>query len=179
MSKKLPKAIRPNVTHRGGPEAPSRMAEPMPETRGPAKTEAGFAIAAEDLVATDIDVTRTQRTCPQAGRTLFSLFGGGWTASGAGRRYRRRRWGPAPDVAPHFADLRCSVFEKSRQSDLGESCRNDDPREHRTGHGQHGQEHTRRRNGNRCADHARAVRWRHLRDWHDFRRALRQGRDAA
>ena len=40
-------------------------------------------------------------------------------------------------------------------------------------------ERARRRNGNRRDDHAGAVRWRHLRDRHDFRRALCLGRDAA
>ena len=50
MSKKLPKAIRPNVTHQGGPEAQSRVAEPMPETKRPAKPQRGSSIAPEDLL---------------------------------------------------------------------------------------------------------------------------------
>ena len=52
MSKKLPKAIRPNITHRGGPEAQSRVAEPMPEAKRPAKPQQVSSIAPEDLVAT-------------------------------------------------------------------------------------------------------------------------------
>lgn len=55
MSKKLPKAIRPNITHRGGPEAQSRVAEPLPEAKRPAKSQQVSSIAPEDLVATDID----------------------------------------------------------------------------------------------------------------------------
>ena len=50
MSKKLPKAIRPNVTHQGGPEAQSRVVEPMPETKRPAKPQRGSSIAPEDLL---------------------------------------------------------------------------------------------------------------------------------
>ena len=52
MSKKLPKAIRPNVTHQGGPEAQSRVVEPMPETKRPAKPQRGSSIAPEDLLLT-------------------------------------------------------------------------------------------------------------------------------
>ena len=55
MSKKLPKAIRPNVTHQGGPEAQSRVAEPMPETKRPAKPQRGSSIAPEDLLLTTAD----------------------------------------------------------------------------------------------------------------------------
>jgi uncharacterized protein (DUF697 family) len=55
MSKKLPKAIRPNITHRGGPEAQSRVAEPLREAKRPAKPQQASSIAPEDLVATDID----------------------------------------------------------------------------------------------------------------------------
>jgi uncharacterized protein (DUF697 family) len=47
MSKKLPKAIRPNVTHQGGPEAQSRVAEPVS-----AKPRQGSSIAPEDLLLT-------------------------------------------------------------------------------------------------------------------------------
>src|SRR5215470_20376998 len=47
MSKKLPKAIRPNVTHQGGPEAQSRVAEPVS-----AKQRQGASIAPEDLLLT-------------------------------------------------------------------------------------------------------------------------------
>lgn len=75
MSKKLPKAIRPNVTHGGGPEAQSRMAEPMPETRGPAKTNQASAIAPEDLVATDIDVTERKGRARKLVER-FSLYSG-------------------------------------------------------------------------------------------------------
>ena len=50
MSKKLPKAIRPNVTHQGGPEAQSRVVEPMPETKRPARPQRGSSIAPEDLL---------------------------------------------------------------------------------------------------------------------------------
>jgi uncharacterized protein (DUF697 family) len=50
MRKKLPKAIRPNVTHQGGPEAQSRVVEPMPETKRPAKPQRGSSIAPEDLL---------------------------------------------------------------------------------------------------------------------------------
>jgi uncharacterized protein (DUF697 family) len=60
MSKKLPKAIRPNVTHQGGPEAQSRVAEPMPETKRPAKPQRGSSIAPEDLLlATPATATAT------------------------------------------------------------------------------------------------------------------------
>ena len=47
MSKKLPKAIRPTVTHTGGPEAQSRVAEPVS-----AKPRQGSSIAPEDLLLT-------------------------------------------------------------------------------------------------------------------------------
>jgi len=50
MIKNLPKAIRPNVTHQGGPEAQSRVVEPMPETKRPAKPQRGSSIAPEDLL---------------------------------------------------------------------------------------------------------------------------------
>src|SRR6185369_14832115 len=55
MSKKLPKAIRPNVTHQGGPEAQSRVAEPMPDTKRPAKPQRGSSIAPEDLLLITAD----------------------------------------------------------------------------------------------------------------------------
>jgi uncharacterized protein (DUF697 family) len=75
MSKKLPKAIRPNVTHRGGPEAQSRIADPMPETRGPAKLQRASSIPAEELVATDIDPSeRKVRARKLVER--FSLYSG-------------------------------------------------------------------------------------------------------
>ena len=60
MSKKLPKAIRPNVTHQGGPEAQSRVVEPMTETKRPAKPQRGSSIAPEDLLlATPATATAT------------------------------------------------------------------------------------------------------------------------
>src|SRR4029079_2434892 len=50
MSKKLPKAIPPNVTQQRGPEAQSRVVEPMPETKRPARPQRGSSIAPEDLL---------------------------------------------------------------------------------------------------------------------------------
>ena len=76
MSKKLPKAIRPNVTHRGGPEAQSRVAEPMPETRsGRRRSQQASAIAPEDLVATDIDVAERKGRARKLVER-FSLYSG-------------------------------------------------------------------------------------------------------
>jgi uncharacterized protein (DUF697 family) len=85
MSKKLPKAIRPNVTHQGGPEAQSRVAEPMPETKRPAKPQRGSSIAPEDLLlATPATATATADSVDAAAtksraRKLverFSLYSG-------------------------------------------------------------------------------------------------------
>ena len=179
MSKKLPKAIRPNVTHRGGPEAQSRVAEPLPEAKRPAKPQQVSSIAPEDLVATDIDAAERKGRARKLVER-FSLYSGV-----AGLL-------PVPVVdiaavggvqlqmlAAHFATLRHSVFEKSRQGDCGEFCRNDDTREHRTGRCQHGQERACRRNGNRRDHRTGFVRRCHLRDWNDFRRALCPRRDAA
>ena len=85
MSKKLPKAIRPNVTHQGGPEAQSRVAEPLPETKRPAKPQRGSSIAPEDLLlATPATATATADSVDAAAtksraRKLverFSLYSG-------------------------------------------------------------------------------------------------------
>jgi uncharacterized protein (DUF697 family) len=85
MSKKLPKAIRPNVTHQGGPEAQSRVVEPMPETKRPAKPQRGSSIAPEDLLlATPATATATADSVDAAAtksraRKLverFSLYSG-------------------------------------------------------------------------------------------------------
>ena len=75
MSKKLPKAIRPNVTHRGGPEAQSRLAEPMPEAKRPAKSQQASSIAPEDLVATDIDAAERKGRARKLVER-FSLYSG-------------------------------------------------------------------------------------------------------
>lgn len=75
MSKKLPKAIRPNVTHRGGPEAQSRIAESMPETRGPAKPQRASSIPAEELVATEIDPSERKARARKLVER-FSLYSG-------------------------------------------------------------------------------------------------------
>lgn len=78
MSKKLPKAIRPNVTHQGGPEAQSRVAEPMPETKRPAKPQRGSSIAPEDLLLTTADSVDAAATKSRARKLVerFSLYSG-------------------------------------------------------------------------------------------------------
>ena len=84
MSKKLPKAIRPNVTHQGGPEAQSRVVEPMPETKRPAKPQRGSSIAPEDLLlatpapATAADSVDAAATKSRARKLVerFSLYSG-------------------------------------------------------------------------------------------------------
>ena len=75
MSKKLPKAIRPNITHRDGPEAQSRVAEPLPEAKRPAKPQQVSSIAPEDLVATDIDAAERKRRARKLVER-FSLYSG-------------------------------------------------------------------------------------------------------
>jgi len=82
MSKKLPKAIRPNVTHQGGPEAQSRVAEPMPETKRPAKPQRG-SIAPEDLLLTTADAATADSVNAAATKSRarklverFSLYSG-------------------------------------------------------------------------------------------------------
>ncbi len=75
MSKKLPKAIRPNITHRGGPEAQSRVAEPLPEAKRPAKSQQVSSIAPEDLVATDIDAAERKGRARKLVER-FSLYSG-------------------------------------------------------------------------------------------------------
>lgn len=83
MSKKLPKAIRPNVTHQGGPEAQSRVAEPMPETKRPAKPQRGSSIAPEDLLLTTADAATADSVDAAATKSRarklverFSLYSG-------------------------------------------------------------------------------------------------------
>jgi uncharacterized protein (DUF697 family) len=81
MSKKLPKAIRPNVTHQGGPEAQSRVAEPMPETKRPAKPQRGSSIAPEDLLLTTADAAGSVDAAATKSRARklverFSLYSG-------------------------------------------------------------------------------------------------------
>jgi uncharacterized protein (DUF697 family) len=81
MSKKLPKAIRPNVTHQGGPEAQSRVVEPMPETKRPAKPQRGSSIAPEDLLlatAATADAVDAAATKSRARKLVerFSLYSG-------------------------------------------------------------------------------------------------------
>jgi len=83
MSKKLPKAIRPNVTHQGGPEAQSRVAEPMPETKRPAKPQRGSSIAPEDLLLTTADAATADSVNAAATKSRarklverFSLYSG-------------------------------------------------------------------------------------------------------
>jgi len=81
MSKKLPKAIRPNVTHQGGPEAQSRVAEPMPETKRPAKPQRGSSIAPEDLLLTTADAADSVDAAATKSRARklverFSLYSG-------------------------------------------------------------------------------------------------------
>jgi uncharacterized protein (DUF697 family) len=75
MSKKLPKAIRPNITHRGGPEAQSRVAEPLREAKQPAKPQQASSIAPEDLVATDIDAAERKGRARKLVER-FSLYSG-------------------------------------------------------------------------------------------------------
>ena len=75
MSKKLPKAIRPNITHRGGPEAQSRVAEPLREAKRPAKPQQASSIAPEDLVATDIDAAERKGRARKLVER-FSLYSG-------------------------------------------------------------------------------------------------------
>jgi len=83
MSKKLPKAIRPNVTHQGGPEAQSRVAEPMPETKRPAKPQRGSSIEPEDLLLTTADAATADSVDAAATKSRarklverFSLYSG-------------------------------------------------------------------------------------------------------
>ncbi len=83
MSKKLPKAIRPNVTHQGGPEAQSRVVEPMPETKRPAKPQRGSSIAPEDLLLTTADAATADSVNAAATKSRarklverFSLYSG-------------------------------------------------------------------------------------------------------
>jgi uncharacterized protein (DUF697 family) len=77
MSKKLPKAIRPNVTHRGGPEAQSRLAEPMPEAKRPANPQHASSIAPEDLLlTTDIDDAAERKGRARKLVERFSLYSG-------------------------------------------------------------------------------------------------------
>ncbi len=77
MSKKLPKAIRPNVTHRGGPEAQSRLAEPMPEAKRPAKPQHAPSIAPEDLLlTTDTDDAAERKARARKLVERFSLYSG-------------------------------------------------------------------------------------------------------
>jgi uncharacterized protein (DUF697 family) len=83
MSKKLPKAIRPNVTHQGGPEAQSRVVEPMPETKRPAKPQRGSSIAPEDLLLTTADAATADSVDAAATKSRarklverFSLYSG-------------------------------------------------------------------------------------------------------
>jgi uncharacterized protein (DUF697 family) len=77
MSKKLPKAIRPNVTHRGGPEAQSRLAEPTPEAKRPAKPPRASSIAPEDLLlTTDIDDAAERKARARKLVERFSLYSG-------------------------------------------------------------------------------------------------------
>lgn len=77
MSKKLPKAIRPNVTHGGGPEAQSRLAEPMPEAKRPAKPQQAPSIAPEDLLlTTDIDDAAERKARARKLVERFSLYSG-------------------------------------------------------------------------------------------------------
>src|SRR6476659_9544526 len=83
MSKKLPKAIRPNVTHQGGPEAQSRVAQPMPETKRPAKPQRGSSIAPEDLLLTTADAATADSVDAAATKSRarklverFSLYSG-------------------------------------------------------------------------------------------------------
>jgi uncharacterized protein (DUF697 family) len=75
MSKKLPKAIRPNITHRGGPEAQSRVAEPLREAKRPAKPQQASSIAPEDIVATDIDAAERKGRARKLVER-FSLYSG-------------------------------------------------------------------------------------------------------
>ena len=83
MSKKLPKAIRPNVTHQGGPEAQSRVVEPMPETKRPAKPQRGSSIEPEDLLLTTADAATADSVNAAATKSRarklverFSLYSG-------------------------------------------------------------------------------------------------------
>src|SRR5215472_7600158 len=75
MSKKLPKAIRPDATRSGGPEVRYRLAEPMPEAKRPAKPQQASSIAPEDLVATDIDAAERKGRARKLVER-FSLYSG-------------------------------------------------------------------------------------------------------
>ena len=75
MSKKLPKAIRPDATRSGAPEVRSRLAEPMPEAKRPAKPQQASSIAPEDLVATDIDAAERKGRARKLVER-FSLYSG-------------------------------------------------------------------------------------------------------
>ena len=74
MSKKsLPKAIRPNVTHKGSPEPHPRISEPMPEATVSVNTRRGSSIATDDIteIAPDERKARARELVKR-----FSLWSG-------------------------------------------------------------------------------------------------------
>jgi uncharacterized protein (DUF697 family) len=58
--KKLPKAIRPNVTHTSSPKSRPKMSEPMPEARGSANTRADSSIATSKVAEIAPDERRAR-----------------------------------------------------------------------------------------------------------------------
>ena len=175
--KKLPKAIRPNVTHTSSPKSRPKMSEPMPEARGSANTRANSSIATSKVAEIAPDERRARA------RNLverFSLWSGvagllpvpivDLAAVGGLQIQMLRRISQIYDVP---------FSRKSRQSAHSRPCRDDNSCEYRTWNGQHDKKRACSRNRNWCDYHAGALYGRHLRNRYGVYRTLCLRRDTA